>query len=76
MTLYTAAVTLILVMDPLGNVPVFLAILRRYDSLMQTKIIIRETLIALLVLLIFLFFGQYIMHGLQLTASALSIQLL
>ena len=73
MTLYTAAVTLILVMDPLGNVPVFLAILRRYDSLMQTKIIIRETLIALLVLLIFLFFGQYIMHGLQLTASALSI---
>ncbi|MBV52463.1 MAG: hypothetical protein CL816_00185 [Coxiellaceae bacterium] len=73
MTLYTAAVTLILVMDPLGNVPVFLAVLRRYEARMQTKIIIRETLIALLVLLIFLFFGQYIMHGLQLTASALSI---
>ena len=73
MTLYTAAVTLILVMDPLGNVPVFLAVLRRYEARMQTKIIIRETLIALLVLLMFLFFGQYIMHGLQLTASALSI---
>ena len=73
MTLYTAAVTLILVMDPLGNIPVFLSVLRRYDAASQTKIIIRETSIALVVLLVFLFFGQYIMHGLQLTASALSI---
>ena len=73
MTLYSAAVTLILVMDPLGNVPVFLAILRRYNETEQAKIIFRETLIALVVLLLFLFFGQYIMHGLQLTASALSI---
>ena len=54
MTLYTAAVTLILVMDPLGNVPVFLAILRRYNEAEQAKIIFRETLIALVVLLLFL----------------------
>jgi len=73
MTLYSAAVTLILVMDPLGNVPVFLAVLSRYSPLRQAQIIVRETFFALLVLMLFLFFGQYIMHGLNLTDSALSI---
>jgi len=73
MTFYTAAITLILVMDPLGNIPVFLSILNRYDEATQKRIIIRETAIAFLILVAFLFFGQYIMHGLHLTTAALSI---
>lgn len=73
MTFYTAAITLILVMDPLGNIPVFLSILRRYDTKTQRRIIFRETFVACLILLIFLFFGKYIMHGLHITASALSV---
>ena len=73
MTLYTAAVTLILVMDPLGNIPVFLTVLRRYSPARQMQLIVRETFFALIILMLFLFFGQYIMHGLQLSSSALSI---
>lgn len=73
MTFYSAAITLILVMDPLGNIPVFLSVLRRYDQAQQVRIIIREVLIATLILLAFLFLGRYIMHGLHLSTPALSI---
>ncbi|WP_304986016.1 MarC family protein [Coxiella-like endosymbiont] len=73
MTLYTIAITLILVMDPLGNIPVFLAILRNYDTRTQTRIILRESLIAFLILALFVFFGHYILHGLHITTPALSI---
>jgi multiple antibiotic resistance protein len=73
MTLYTATITLILVMDPLGNIPIFLTILRHFDFKTQRKIIIRETIIAFIILCVFLFFGKYIMSGLNITTSALSI---
>lgn len=72
-SIYTTAVTLILIMDPLGNIPVFLSILKKYDHRKQVRIILRETLIAFCILLMFLFFGHYIMSGLQLTTEALSI---
>ena len=73
MTLYTIIITLTLVMDPLGNIPVFLAILRNYDIRTQTRIILRESVIAFLILALFVFFGCYILHGLHITTSALSI---
>lgn len=71
MTFYTAALTLILVMDPVGNIPIFLSTLKGIDAKRQNKIIIRETLIAFLILVIFLFFGSYILHGLNITEPAL-----
>lgn len=55
MTLYTISITLILVMDPLGNIPVFLTILRKYNTHDQIRIILRESIIALLSFL-YLFF--------------------
>lgn len=73
MTLYTIGITLILVMDPLGNIPVFLTILRNYDTRSQIRIILRESLIAFVVLTLFVFFGRYILHGLHITPPALSI---
>lgn len=73
MNLYTAAITLILVMDPLGNIPVFLSFLREFDAKKRRKIIIRETAIAFVILSVFLFFGRYILHGLHITTPAVSI---
>lgn len=73
MTLYSATATLILVMDPLGNIPIFLSILKNFDAKSQQRIIIRESIIAFFVLITFLFCGKYIMQGLELTTSALSI---
>lgn len=73
MTLYTAIITLTLVMDPLGNIPLFLSILNRVDAKKRQWIIFRESLIAFFVLAIFLFFGQYIMQGMHISQSAMSI---
>lgn len=73
MSLYTAALTLILVMDPIGNIPFFLTVLKGIEPRRQTLIIIRETLIAFVILTIFLFFGRYILHGLNITEPALYI---
>lgn len=73
MTLYSIAFTLILVMDPLGNVPVFLSILSTVSPARRKKIILRETFIAFIVLTLFLFFGRYILEGMRISDPALSI---
>lgn len=73
MTLYSAVLTLILVMDPLGNIPLFLSILNKVDPKRRQKIILRETFIAFLVLLLFLFFGKHILEGMHISQPALEI---
>jgi multiple antibiotic resistance protein len=73
MDLYAATMTLFLVMDPLGNIPIFLSILKPYDAAKKRRIIMREVGVAFVVLTVFLFFGHYVMRGLGITASALSV---
>lgn len=73
MDFYSATMTLFLVMDPLGNIPIFLSVLKPYNHAKSRKIIIREVFFAFLILTLFLFFGRYIMHGLGITEPALSI---
>lgn len=73
MTLYTATITLLLVMDPLGNVPLFLSVLNRMDAKKRQRIILRESFFAFIILTIFLFFGKYIMDSMHISQTALSI---
>lgn len=73
MTLYSATITLLLVMDPLGNIPVFLSILNSVNPLRRKQIILRETFFAFLILLAFLYFGKYILAGMQISEPALGI---
>lgn len=73
MTIYSATMTLLLVMDPLGNIPVFLSILNSVNPLRRKQIILRETFFAFLILLAFLFFGKYILEGMQISEPALGI---
>ena len=73
MTLYTATITLILIMDPLGNIPMFLSILHGVNPNRRKFIILRESCTALLILTIFLFFGKYILEGMQISEPALGI---
>ncbi len=69
----SAAVTLFLVMDPLGNVPIFHAILASMDSRRRTRIVARELLIALGILLGFLLLGNSLLAFLGLSQSSLNI---
>lgn len=73
LNLYTTSLTIFVVMDSLGNIPVFLSILQHVDPKRRTYIILRESIFALITLTAFLLVGKSIMHGLQLSDPALSI---
>ena len=73
MTIYSATIILLLVMNPLGNLPIFLATLKHVDPKRHKYIIVRETCIAALVLMFFMFFGQYLLQGFQISTQALGI---
>jgi multiple antibiotic resistance protein len=73
MNIYSAALTLIFVMDPLGNIPIFLSVLSHVNPKRRTLIILRECLIAFVILLAFLFFGDDILFGLGISQQSLSI---
>jgi multiple antibiotic resistance protein len=73
MDFLSAVVTLFLIMDPLGNVPVFLAVLKRVSPERRRKILVREVLIAYAVLLFFLLVGEQVLELLQIQQETISI---
>jgi len=73
MSLTSAAILLFLVMDPIGNVPFFLTALKNVPASRQRRVIVRELLIALVALLLFLFAGGQAMRLLGLSEPALGI---
>ena len=73
MTLISVAVLMFLVMDPLGNIAFFISALANVDPKRQRFVIIRELLIALVVLIVFLFVGRSFLQLLGISADALTI---
>jgi MarC family membrane protein len=73
MTIPSAVLLLFLVMDPLGNIPFFLTALRPVDPARQTRIVLRELLIAYVVMVVALFAGQLLLGLLQISEPALTI---
>jgi MarC family membrane protein len=73
MSIYSATLLLFLVMDPLGNIPAFLVVLRNVEPARQRAIIARELLIALFALVLFLFAGQLILELLQISEPSLTV---
>lgn len=69
----SATVMLFLIMDPFGNMPVFNAVLKEIPEKRRPRIIARESVIALGILLVFLWAGQPIMNFLNLSQPTLSI---
>ena len=69
----SATILLLLVVDPFGNIPVFIAALTNTDSSRRLGIVLRECAIAYVALLAFMFFGVWFMRLLQLTDASLGI---
>lgn len=69
----SAFVILLLVMDPIGNIPLFLSLLRNIEPARRTRVILRECAVAYVVLLVFVFFGRFIMALLGISDSSLTI---
>lgn len=72
-TFTSAVVILLLVMDPIGNIPLFVALLRNVEPGRRVMIIVRECAIALVVLLVFVFLGRPLLDVLGLSDSSLNI---
>jgi multiple antibiotic resistance protein len=72
-TLFSAFITMLLVMDPLGNVPIFLAVLKDVEGRRRYWVIFRELLIALGVLLLFLFGGSAALDAMGLRQESITI---
>lgn len=73
MKIFFNAITLLLIMDPLGNIPPFLSALKNVEPARRRKILVREILIAYVVLLLFLFGGRYLLRLLSLQEETISI---
>ncbi len=69
----SAVVILLLVMDPVGNIPLFIAMLRNVVPERRTAVVLRECLIAYGVLIAFVFFGRAILKLLGLSGASLTI---
>jgi len=73
MTVLSAALLLFLILDPLGNIPVFLSVLKPLAPRRQRAVLVRELLIALGVLMGFLWGGKYALDMMHLRQESVQI---
>jgi small neutral amino acid transporter SnatA (MarC family) len=69
----SALVILLLVMDPVGNVALFVSLLRNVEPARRARVIVRECTIAFAVLLAFAFFGRALLDLLGISGPSLTI---
>jgi MarC family membrane protein len=69
----STVVILLLVMDPIGNIPLFVSLLRNVEPKRRVPVIVRECAIAFAVLVAFVFFGKPMLDLFGLSDSSLNI---
>ncbi len=69
----SSTILLILITDPLGNIPLFLAALKNVEPSRRKLVILRECAIAFLTLIVFLLFGSVLLDALGLSDETLRI---
>ncbi len=73
MSIFAMTVSLFFVLNSLGNIPLFVGLLGKYDVKKQRRIIFRELLIALGILLLFNFFGDDAMRMLGISQPVIGV---
>lgn len=73
MPLISIVVTLFVTLNPIGNIPVFIGLLREFDHKKQQKIIFREMLIVLFIMLLFGFMGEAVLNVLKINITVVRI---
>lgn len=69
----STAVLLFFIIDPIGLIPLFSAILGKLPEKRRRPVLIRELIFALVALVLFLFLGKYILGVLHITQPALQL---
>jgi multiple antibiotic resistance protein len=73
MSIFGLSLSLFLVFNALGNIPVFIGLLSRFAEKKQRKIIVRELLIALFILVLFNFFGDELLKWIGISQETVGI---
>ncbi len=73
MSIFSLTFSLFLVLNAIGNVPFFIGLLSKFNVQKQRRIIMRELLIALVILLLFTFFGDDILHYIGISQPVIGI---
>ncbi|WP_447587921.1 MarC family protein [Aquipseudomonas campi] len=73
MDIFGIAVLVFLVTDPFGNIAIYLAALKNVAPERRLRVVVRELLFALALLILFLTFGDKILSGLGLSREATAI---
>jgi multiple antibiotic resistance protein len=68
-----AATMLFLIMDPLGNLPIYMSVLKTLEPRRRQLIIFRELIVALVILMLFLHSGQVVLDFLKIDQETVSI---
>ena len=71
--IFSAGVLLLLVIDPFGNVPLVMAALPGVDAAQRRRIVLRECVIAYVILLAFMLGGRTFLQWMQLSEESLAI---
>jgi MarC family membrane protein len=72
-TFVSATILLILITDPIGNIPIFANALQHVAPQRRARVILREVLIAFLLLLTFMFVGEGFLRLMNLSELSLQI---
>ncbi|CAL4324478.1 UPF0056 inner membrane protein YhgN [Buchnera aphidicola (Eriosoma lanigerum)] len=69
----STTILLTFIMDPIGNLPIFMSLLKNIEPKRRQLLLLREMIIALLIMLLFLFGGEKILLLLNLRTETVSI---
>jgi len=71
--MFSMAFALFLLMDPIGNVPIFVSVLKDINVKHHKRIIFRELLIALFIIILFHFIGDALLKFLKVSTATIMI---
>lgn len=72
-SIFNIAVPLFFVLNIIGNLPLFIGLLTDYSEKERSRIMMREMLIALLILFLFFFFGDWILARLGISQPVIGV---
>lgn len=72
-TFASALILLLLVLDPLGSLPIFISVLRNVEPARRARVAVREGLIAFGVLMAFMLGGQHFLRVMRLSERSLEV---
>ncbi|MFA6118600.1 MAG: MarC family protein [Parachlamydiales bacterium] len=72
-TLFSIALSLFILLNAFGNISLFISLLKGIPKRRQTQIVIRELLIALFIIILFNYIGQYLLNFLDIKQETVRI---